>query len=455
MKISNIVSRQSSYELFFDASVQKERISLVRQTSIEDSDTTLASSDPKARPLSVKVTGLTHLVQSAEDDKSLQYGSYEIEVEQGDLLEIDTAKAIYSRRGPNQEIYDQIDKRNEPEYLWFKILKLNGNPVDDRSLYIRENTFFTEDGKVLSGDGVVRSDNYRWRSAPIERYDYPIIQSSHTKPCPAALKGTEATIDKIAEQSGEQVDIKQAIHSFCQTLHTQLGGSFVSILYGSYATGSQKKGSDIDVMFSCDNQTYQTYRKDLQPLLERFVRVLHEKVGARLDDEIPATSKLLISAQEIMEASSGRLFFPQGKGEGSSPKIHTLSFFLDKEVALDGIKKSESGRFGPEFLESKYLKLRLIFNVLTSPNVMSSNSPEAIEQVRQTAKGNLQHLSECLREVRPGIAEGGVEHLLGDGHGHDGEMFLGYKADRKGVVEHLQRLLQSSDGQDTLFLDWG
>ncbi|MDE1460837.1 nucleotidyltransferase domain-containing protein [Spartinivicinus poritis] len=417
-----------------------------RQISTENINQLVKPNNPLEKQLGVMMTGLSHLVE--KQGNSLMGSTKEVEVKQGDELIIDTAVALHSRRGPNHELYDQVDKKSQPDYLWFKVLTLNKDEVASKELFVREHTFLTQDQEIVDSPSVKKSDDYRLRGMKQETYDYPCTLA-HLEHAPEALQTIKNTIAEIkARDTGETPDVKGLIQEFREALSTHLGGTFISCLYGSYATGSQKKGSDIDVMFSCDNQTYKVYRNALVPILTDFLKVLHDKVGAREDDEVPPESKHLISAQELMEAASGRIYYPQG--ETQRPKIHTLSYFLDKDVALGEMKKSESGRFGEDFLASKYLRLRLIFNILTTPNDISSNNTEAVAHIQQVMRTNLIKLSDDLRTMQETANPQSVDHLLHDSQGNAGEMFLGYKADRKGVIEHLQRLIQQTESSDSL-----
>ena len=443
----NGINRQASFcqtllEIDIESSNKINNINIQRQISTDEVKKKPEQEyNLKAKPLKVIVTGLTHLVPSNVNSlMTKKYNDLSIQVQEGDKLVIDTAVAIHSRRGPNHELYDQVDLRNKENYLWFKVLNLNIKDYSEKNFYIRECTFLTESQEIVNCPLVEKSSDYRHRGYKAKDYNYP-CQLAHLKPAPTALKEIRVIIENIRVRNvDESINIKGLINEFRESLSTHLKGTFISFLYGSYATGSQKKKSDIDVMFSCDNQTYQVYRNELVPLITSFLQVLHNKVGADVDDEVPAESKHLISAQELIEAASGQIYYPQG--DNNSPKIHTLSYFLDKDVMIDEIKKSDSGRFGEEFLASKYLRSRLIFNILTSPNEVSSNNSEATNHIKNIVKKNLIRLSDDLRKSSHNQDPQSVNHLLQSDSGDKGEMYLGYKEERNGVVEHLQQLIE-------------
>lgn len=90
----------------------------------------------------VAVTGITHLV-------SLKGGSLynedylsneEAEIGEGDFVEIEDAEPLGSRRGPNQEEFNKIDKTGPQWYIWYPVRSLNNRAVKPGT-YIREDTF--------------------------------------------------------------------------------------------------------------------------------------------------------------------------------------------------------------------------------------------------------------------------------------------------------------------------
>lgn len=94
------------------------------------------------------VTGVSHLVKM--NKKSLHASDEELEIHHGQELVIETGSKVRSRRGPNQEIYKDEDKEGEHIYNWFKVISLEGNPVE-AGFYIREDVF--EDVKSEKGKG--------------------------------------------------------------------------------------------------------------------------------------------------------------------------------------------------------------------------------------------------------------------------------------------------------------
>ncbi|MCF8298333.1 MAG: DUF4157 domain-containing protein [Saprospiraceae bacterium] len=100
------------------------------------------------KPETVKVTGITHLVKMK--GKSIFEGENHETVKSGDLVTIEPAKVLKSRRGPNQEIEKnrQDDKEGEHIYTWYQAKEVNAVPLDADNIYLRDETFLhsTEEG---------------------------------------------------------------------------------------------------------------------------------------------------------------------------------------------------------------------------------------------------------------------------------------------------------------------
>ncbi|GLT16947.1 hypothetical protein GCM10007938_07240 [Vibrio zhanjiangensis] len=426
-----------------------QKIKPQRQNSIDGTFVSTVSQGANKDMIQVQVVGKSHLVQI--DNHSLVKGKLEREVSAQDLLTIDVSRAVTSRRGPNQEIFDQIDLRSPPMYNWYPVEKINGEAVSE-NWFVREDAFVNDkDGRVMAETPQLQAGK-RGRPQARQPFDFPEPPKLVGKRLDA--KYIDDYITKL-DLGTEPIDVKEEIKKFTNLLSGVYGGSWMSILYGSYASGNQRAstdqqpGSDIDVMFSCDNQSYAAHREELIPKITQCIAALHKRVGAVVDDEVPADSKHLISADEMMEAASLNMYYPTNT-EGLANKVHIdpLRFFLDKEVSLEGITKSESERFSPEFLQSKYLRLRLLFNIMTTPNVIHSNNKEAIkileDKVKHVLSNLLQDLINQLSESKELSIDQKIELLLGQGE-NKGEYWLGYKQDRKGVVEKLKSLLTSND----------
>jgi hypothetical protein len=91
-----------------------------------------------------KVHGTTHLVKMVGG--SLYSENFESnegrQLNDGDIIEMETDSAINSRRGPNQEddALNTLDKTGPQHYAWYSVKSVNQEGIDD-SFYIREDTF--------------------------------------------------------------------------------------------------------------------------------------------------------------------------------------------------------------------------------------------------------------------------------------------------------------------------
>jgi predicted nucleotidyltransferase len=397
---------------------------------------------PPTQKIKVQVTGITHVV--AVHDNSLMNSHKDIQVIDRDVIHINTKKSIMSRRGPNQELYDQMDQRSKHQYQWFEVLSVNNIALIDDTYFIREDTFVTDEGKSIQDLSMTHASDYRLRRAMIPVYDFPFVSrhQQYSRNAIACLKWEMVNLKN--NHLDPCLDIKGFINTFRSLLCSHLGGTFASCLYGSYATESQRPGSDIDILFACDNQTYRLYHRELLPILKDFVEFLHDSVGASVDDEVPPESKLLVSAQELMEAAAGKIYYPDFENKNKILQVPPLSDFLEKPINMDGIKKSESKRFSDEFLMSNYFLKRLLLNILTTPHDFQSNHSEALKQIMRVAENTLSRLSEDLKQSHAHSDPLTVEHLFTDAQGNTGEMYLGYKADRPHVKKTLIENINSS-----------
>lgn len=94
-------------------------------------------------PAYKQITGVTHLVTLNENGSLYNGDKYDdneyCEVTDGDVLQIEDAGGLFSRRGPNQEEFSGEDEEGPQHYQWFPVLKLNGSPVGE-NVYVREDT---------------------------------------------------------------------------------------------------------------------------------------------------------------------------------------------------------------------------------------------------------------------------------------------------------------------------
>ena len=79
-------------------------------------------------------------------------------------ITIDNEDKYRSRRGPNYEIFGEEDKQSEHNYRWFKVLFIGTKNVSGENLYIRDQTFVTNDpDEVVSKRQAQISPSHRLR----------------------------------------------------------------------------------------------------------------------------------------------------------------------------------------------------------------------------------------------------------------------------------------------------
>lgn len=122
-------------------------------------------------PLTVSVSGVTHLVKM--EGGSIMEGAEQIEVHEGEVLEIDTETKYRSRRGPNQEVYKDTDQKGEANYRWFLVTKINSVKAMG-NLFIRDGTFNTRSPEALGSRGAKISPSQRDRILPEQLTEHEI-----------------------------------------------------------------------------------------------------------------------------------------------------------------------------------------------------------------------------------------------------------------------------------------
>lgn len=102
----------------------------------------LTQSVAQLKPEKKAVSGITHLVKMKDGSIYNEdfVGTEVMEVETGDVVQIETDVKYWSRRGPNQETYSQKDKTGPSIYKWFQVLSVNNFPVE-KDVFIRDDTF--------------------------------------------------------------------------------------------------------------------------------------------------------------------------------------------------------------------------------------------------------------------------------------------------------------------------
>ena len=208
-----------------------------------------------------------------------------------------------------------------------------------------------------------------------------------------------ALIDEIVDFTSDHFGSRE--HSLC--------------IYGSFGANTFSDRSDIDLFLATHNPT----SLDLHQMKE-FVIGIHHRHGMPLDCEVPFDNKLLASYDDIDKAA----------------KLQGL-IFRNGRIVVPPVKKTR------EFLSSYRIKLRLLFNALTTPHLIFGNSADRLNSSRETAERNLLLLAiNDIRSIQFTVQDL-VNSLLRGPHGEEGEMYLGYKR-KNGVAPHLTHALEKA-----------
>lgn len=183
-------------------------------------------------------------------------------------------------------------------------------------------------------------------------------------------------------------------------------------LYGSVACDASTDKSDIDLFIATDEVS----KKDSDSI-RNYIVDLHQRLGITLDDEVPFENKLVVTYEDVEMATS----------------LHGLEQ-NDGKIFIPPIQKN------PEFLGSYEVRLRLLFNALTTPNVVIGNDAERLSILKEKAEYNLLLLALNNIHRLYFSVQDLIESLLSGKEGEEGEMYLGYKRKMQ-VVSHLNNLV--------------
>lgn len=184
-------------------------------------------------------------------------------------------------------------------------------------------------------------------------------------------------------------------------------------VYGSYATSHFTSKSDLDLFIAANNYESADFDKILN-----FVVHFHTRNNLKLDDEVPYENKLLISYKDIEDAAT------------LEPFIKTGHKYIVPEI-----------KYNKEFLGSRAVRLRLILNALTSPNQFICGNELKYRELKKVLEKAIIRLALGLFEKDKPTADDIMNALLVGEHGEEGQAHLGYKKDRKEVVEYLRQLI--------------
>lgn len=190
------------------------------------------------------------------------------------------------------------------------------------------------------------------------------------------------------------------------------GRNYFACVYGSYATEEHTALSDLDFFIALEECT----DSDMAAA-KGLAFAFFEQHGLAIDNEVPFENKLVVTYADTQHAVQLDSFVVHGDS-----------------VEIPPIEKTA------EFLASDAVRWRLILNALTTPHLFVAGSEDVYLNFRTQAEQALRILSGLL--VGSGAApEQKMQSLLVGKSGEEGEMYLGYKTDRKAVIRHLAGIL--------------
>ncbi|MFA7301651.1 MAG: nucleotidyltransferase domain-containing protein [Candidatus Shapirobacteria bacterium] len=193
-------------------------------------------------------------------------------------------------------------------------------------------------------------------------------------------------------------------------LDRHLGDDYFGCIYGSYAVGTNNDKSDVDLFIASSKVDKGKFEK-----IKNFVIDFHRRNQLSLDEEVPYENKLFVDYKDVKDAAQ----------LGGFDKKNDL-------IVVPAIQKNII------FLSSRPIRLRLIFNALTTPHIFFGRNEKAYFEYKLIAEKNLCFLSSHLSNCVP--IDSRLDILLNGPNGVDGEMFLGYKKYPK-VIDYLSQIL--------------
>jgi predicted nucleotidyltransferase len=172
-----------------------------------------------------------------------------------------------------------------------------------------------------------------------------------------------------------------------------------SVIYGSYAVGSATEKSDIDIVSLCEH-----VNETMLSEISLAIHNIHVKYGLSIDDEVPYEVKLLADPNDVIDSLCMRGFITS----------------LEGEVTVPPIKKTK------EFLSSRNIKLRLLFNALTSQSIFIAGCGATLLKVRREAARRMMALAIVLTQQNSITIDKAVLALTKGLKGESNEWYLGY-----------------------------
>ncbi|KQZ12123.1 MULTISPECIES: nucleotidyltransferase domain-containing protein [Streptomyces] len=181
-----------------------------------------------------------------------------------------------------------------------------------------------------------------------------------------------------------------------------------ALAYGSHATGTHQPTSDLDLLYTGDHPLDDAALTGLTAA----VVGLHYRHGLDLDEEVPYAVKLYATGDQVDQAATLTGFQPSW---GTPPPTVRETWFLSTD----------------------HFRLRLVFNVLTSPHVFLGGNITAYHRQVRCAERSAAALAQSLtaHDGRPPLHEAWAA-LWQAPDGRTGKDYLGYL-----VAPHLLSVL--------------
>jgi predicted nucleotidyltransferase len=167
------------------------------------------------------------------------------------------------------------------------------------------------------------------------------------------------------------------------------------VIYGSYAYGTQKPESDLDVLVvgECAVDALRTEVIDT-------VTTAQHRLEVPIDNEVPITVKILATWDDLVEAAAGSHFYTGG---------------------MPAIKPAEKT---PDYLSSCEMCLRLWQNVLVGKVIEFTDRPDFMQRMQLRARKSMIALYQDVTGSDSIDIGTVVEWLIGAG---DSDLWLGFR----------------------------
>lgn len=183
------------------------------------------------------------------------------------------------------------------------------------------------------------------------------------------------------------------------------------IIYGSNIYNINS--SDLDVCVILDECSEEMANNIINETLK-----FHKENNLKIDDEVPHINKLIYLTSEIEKTLKKPPYYKNG------------------EAVIKDIKKTK------RFLSSKEMKKRLLLNILTTDHITVGKPTTEYE--KKAIKIMIDVICKYYNLKKPTVAQI-LEHLYENKYtGASGEMYLGYKTNRKEKEKYLLRVISEA-----------